>query len=121
MQLTIELNELHFYAHHGLYEEEKTIGAEYEVNVCIVYTPETVEAAYKGKVIDYPAVYELIKQYMQQPNLFLETIVMNMTRHILQSFPQAEKVTVRLQKKEPPLTSFEGTVFVSFTQTKSEL
>jgi dihydroneopterin aldolase len=41
--ITIELNGLKFFGHHGLYKEEQKIGGEFEINISISYeAPSTI-------------------------------------------------------------------------------
>lgn len=116
--LTIHLSNLHFYAHHGLYEEEKLLGAAYEVNVTVSHLPKTIPVKNLSDTIDYSAVYQLVKNFMQQPYALLETIVTAMAAQILDTFLQAQIVFVEIKKVHPPILSFQGSVGVSYTASR---
>lgn len=116
--LTIHLSNLHFYAHHGLYEEEKLLGAEYEVNVKLSYAPAIVPVKKLPDTIDYSAVYQLIKTFMQQPYALLETIATTLAAQILDKFLQAQTVWIEIKKVHPPILSFQGSVAVSYEASR---
>ncbi len=119
--LTIELTQLIFHGYHGLYEDEKTAGGEFEVNVSIDHHPGKIPVTNLEQTIDYSAVYELIKQSMQRRTYLLETIATKLAQEILLKFSQAEEVRVSIKKAHPPIKAFEGQVAVIFCLKRSEL
>ena len=112
--LTISVNNLRFYAYHGLYAEEKNIGTEFEVNLSVVYNPATVVVNDIEVTVNYVALYDLIKAEMQKPRELLETFLMEVTEHIHVAFPQIKKVEVAATKLNPPIAKFVGTVGVKY-------
>src|SRR5437016_517914 len=71
--LTINLNNLRFYSFHGLHEEERVLGNEYEVNVSIsIEAKERIVSL--EQTVNYVAVYKIIQQQMEKPNLLLEQV-----------------------------------------------
>jgi dihydroneopterin aldolase len=109
---TIHLNNLTFFAHHGLYKEEQLLGAEFEVNADI-----TVAA--KEKIVDieqtvnYVSVYYMIKKRMAIATPLLETLAQDMIEEIYQSDKRILSISVSIKKIHPPLTNFTGNVSVS--------
>lgn len=112
--LTIQLLHLPFYAYHGVYEEEKKLGGEYEVTALIRYTETKMPVLHITETIDYVSVYNLIKQHMQQPRALLETIATTLATDIFSSFAEAEEVSIEIIKKHPPVPNFEGSVGVKW-------
>ncbi|MFP5041679.1 dihydroneopterin aldolase [Parasediminibacterium sp. JCM 36343] len=111
--LSIHLNNLTFFAYHGLYEEEKVLGNIFIVNATVSYHPSH-QILDITDTIDYVSIYELIKQRMEMATPLLETVVMEMAQAILKNFPLAEEVSIELTKQKPPIPNFEGSVGVSF-------
>ena len=72
----IELEKIHFYAYHGVSEEERKVGNNYEVYIK-VYTDITQAIATDNLLttIDYGQLYEWIKEEMMQPSKLLEHVV----------------------------------------------
>ncbi len=112
--LSIQLNNLTFFAFHGLYEEEKLIGGEFEVNISIDYMPQTPVITSITETIDYSAVYTLVKEYMSIPTPLLETLAMNIAHGVLQKFSLAERIEIFIKKVQPPFPNFEGNVQVMY-------
>lgn len=110
--LTIELSNLRFYAYHGLYEEEKLLGGEFEVNVSVSLQPKKDLVENIDETIDYTEIFQLIKNSMEQQTELLETLVTGIAQKILSQFLLAEEVIVSVKKIKPPIISFEGTVGV---------
>ncbi len=118
--LTIQLLHLSFYSYHGIYEEEKKLGAEYEVNISISHQEENIPILHINETIDYVSVYELIKKHMQQPRQLLETIATTFAEDVFVLFNEAEEVTITIIKKHPPVVAFEGSVAVSYSAKRNK-
>ena len=118
--LTIELSKLRFHAYHGLYKEEKMLGGVFEVNISITHHPKNIPVIHIEDTIDYMAVYQTVKQLMQQPTPLLETLATSMANEILSKFSQAIEVTVGIVKVNPPIIAFEGSVGVKCVLKRAE-
>src|SRR5436189_6187659 len=57
--LKIELSKLKFHGFHGVHEEETKTGGDFEVDVVVYFTPETVPVRHLDETIDYTQLYEL--------------------------------------------------------------
>jgi len=110
---TIYLNNLHFHAYHGLFEEEKIIGNEFIVNVEIVLLNEQIISDLKQS-IDYSKVYEIIKDLMNTPTPLLETLVVNISNAIYTFDNNIKEISIKIEKKHPPIQNFIGNVAVSY-------
>lgn len=118
--LYIQLNNLRFFAFHGLYEEEKLIKNEFEVNIKIDYLPQTIIINELVQTIDYTAVYSIVKDIMETPTPLLETLAMKIVHEIFQKFPLAEKVEAGIKKINPPIEHFQGNVKLYYTASKTD-
>ena len=119
--LSIHLQHLRFHANHGLYKEEKIIGNEFEVDVTVKYYPPQLPVNEIKQTIDYAAIFQLVKEKMDQPVDLLETFVSETALGILKQFKVAEEVFICIKKLHPPLINFEGNVAVSFEVKRSDL
>jgi dihydroneopterin aldolase len=119
--LTIELTELVFYAYHGLYEEEKKLGASFEVNAAIQYLPAKLPVETIDETVDYTQIFALIKSKMQQPTELLETLVSKMAAEILSTFSQVLQVDISVKKLNPPIIAFKGHIAVRLVMNRSQL
>jgi 7,8-dihydroneopterin aldolase/epimerase/oxygenase len=115
--LTIHLQQLQFYAYHGLYPHETTNGNQFELNIDV----EVIEAEKINKLaqtVDYVDLYQIIKQRMQQPTPLLETVAQELASLILQYNQLITKVTINIQKKSPPIKDFSGNVAITCIKTR---
>lgn len=113
--LTIQLLNLSFFAYHGIHEEEKKWGGEFEVTVTVGHQPKANPVLHINETINYVSVYELLKQHMQQPRALLETVATTFAKDVFEQFAEAEELSITIIKKHPPIAAFEGSVGVSYT------
>jgi 7,8-dihydroneopterin aldolase/epimerase/oxygenase len=110
---TINLNKLQFFSFHGLHEEEKVLGGEYEVNL-------SLDLDEKGAVlkiedtVNYEKIFELIKQRMNIPTALLETVAQDIANLVCSSDNRIRKIRVSVEKKNPPIENIQGSVSVSY-------
>lgn len=112
--LSIHLHNIILFAFHGIYEEEKILGNEFELNITVAYSPKKIPIKHLQDTIDYIAVYELVKKRMAISTPLLETLASEMAEEILATFFLAEKVSISIKKLYPPVSQFKGNVGVSF-------
>lgn len=117
--LTVSLNGLQFEAFHGIYQEEKILGNSFEVDcsVDIQEPPHVIQ--HIDETVNYQKIYELIKSQMDIPTPLLETVAMNIGRHVHQSFPQVKAISVTIKKLRPPVNGLRGSTSVTWKKTYS--
>lgn len=112
--LKIHLNKLWFHAYHGLYEQEKITGNQFEVNIVLTQDLVAQEISELKQTTDYAAVYHLVKECMNQATPLLETLAQVICKKILAQFSLVNKVEIEIIKLQPPIKDFKGTVGISF-------
>ena len=112
--ITIHLHNLKFYAYHGVLEEEKIIGNEYEVNAEIKYHEEQVQITSLSQTVNYADIFLIIQKRMQISAQLLETIVMDIGNEIHQKYDHLQSIHISLKKLYPPIENIQGTVGVSW-------
>ena len=112
--MVIELKKIRFFAHHGLYAEERKTGNEFEVNLSVAYTPVAGTITDLDETVNYEKLYELLKTEMQKSRDLLETFVMEVTEVIHGSFPRIKRVEISITKLQPPIAGFSGSVGVTY-------
>jgi len=112
--ITISLHNVRFRAYHGLYPEERQKGNDFVVNMQVGYEPGQETILSLGNTIDYAALFEIINQTMQQPVDLLETLVQTMAHEVHDKFPAVKKVSVSVEKLNPPIDKFSGSAEVKY-------
>ena len=112
--LSIGLNNLSFFAHHGLYEEERILGNQFTVNLQVQYEPDTVPVQHLDQTIDYTGLFHLVQEAMSTPFPLLETLVTTLGEEVRQRFPQVRFVNIAITKQRPPVEGWIGDVTVRY-------
>lgn len=100
----IELKNMEFYAFHGCYAQEKTVGNRFIVDLS--YTVDATVAASSDNVADtvsYLDVYGVVKRQMEITSDILENVADRIITDLAETFPAIETMSVRVSKMTPPL------------------
>lgn len=112
--VTIKLKQLRFFAHHGLYEEERKVSNEFMVDLEVGFESPVPVITKMSETINYIKLYELVKRYMLQTSDLIESLAMKIGDEIHQLYPQVKKISISITKKYPPVINFSGNVAVSY-------
>ena len=113
-QFTISLNNVRFRAYHGLYPEERQKGNDFVVNMQVGYPAPHKPVLELEDTIDYAGLFSIINLIMQEPVDLLETLVQSIATKVKAGFPIVNRVTVSVEKLNPPIDKFSGTAAVSY-------
>jgi dihydroneopterin aldolase len=117
----ILLEGLEFYAHHGYYEEEQSLGNRFQVDLKIL-TPSPKEG-YQERLsltVDYVKVYALINVQMKIKFKLLETLGERIIQDIIEHFQMIENVEVTISKFNPPISGLCKRVAVKTSWKKEK-
>ncbi len=100
----IYLKGLRFHAFHGVLPQELLTGNDYLVDAAIDYDfSKAIETDDVADTISYAEIYSLIAQEMSTPAQLLEHVAGRMARHIVERWPEVDKVDISLTKLNPPM------------------
>lgn len=116
MTITLHLEKLRFFAYHGLYELEKRIGNEFELDVLLAFKQEKPLVQHINDTINYAIVFDIIKEEMQQPRELLETFISELALRLKNNFPQICKTNITIYKRTVPIEGITGRVGVALEQ-----
>lgn len=110
--LTITLNNLRFYAHHGVLPQEREVGAEFVLNLCLYIDEQDAQGALfadqLNDTINYAEAYEIVSQQMHIPSALLEHVCARIAKSLIRKFDTLRKVDVSLTKCMPPINGYTG-------------
>lgn len=113
--ITIHLDKLSFFAHHGLHDEEAVIGTDFELSVAVSFEPvEKITSI--TQTINYAEVYRIIDQHMRHPVSLLESLAENILTSIYGLDERIVNISVNINKLHPPIPGFSGSVGVSISK-----
>ncbi|MBK6620436.1 MAG: dihydroneopterin aldolase [Saprospirales bacterium] len=100
----IALEGMHFYAYHGVHEEERLIGGEFTVDVSIAV--DVSQAAVSDDIyqtVNYQTIYLICDAAMRIPSNLLENVAERIALQLKNQFGFIEEMTIRVRKKNPPV------------------
>lgn len=113
MEYQISLEKLHFYAFHGVFDEEKKNGNEFFVTlrIKIPFVEEILDDDLTSTV-SYADLYEVISHQMSIPRNLLEKVGVEIVNEIKAKFPQIKSGEITIEKCHPPIPGMLGSAEV---------
>ena len=97
MNTFVELRKIRFYAYHGVAEQERCVGNDYEIYVKVKYP-------FKDATLNYAQLYEIICREMKISSHLLEHVAGRIIRAIQTEFPLSEGGILSISKQKPPIS-----------------
>lgn len=102
--MTIRISRLRVYAYHGVLPQEGRVGNTYLLDIRLDLS-DTAAALTDdlAATVDYGAVCSLVRREMATPSRLLESLAYRVAMSILQHFPKVARITLSLDKDNPPV------------------
>ena len=102
----ITLKNLRFRAFHGVFEKEKELGNDFEVDVMLnCDLSKSAASDNLEHTVDYASVAQSIQEVMHSaPVDLLETLLYRIGALLQKRFAQAHRIEVRVRKIHPPMS-----------------
>lgn len=114
MEGIIEIEEMEFFAYHGCFEAEQTVGNKFIVYACLHYNCEKPAASDQIQdALSYQTAYEIIAREMMKRSHLLEHVGQRMLNALYEAFPQLTYARVKISKMNPPLGGKIGSTSVT--------
>jgi dihydroneopterin aldolase len=111
--VTVHLHNLMLHAHHGVYEEEEKVGANYELNLDVKFDEQDAKFDRLDDTINYEELFKIVKKKMMVPTPLLEKVCEGIIRRIRHEFAGVREVTISLFKLDAPIENLQGRVGVT--------
>lgn len=119
MKSHILLQNLRFYARHGVGEQERIVGNEFVVSLRLATDiGRAIESDEVSDTVSYADVFEAVREEMQIPSKLLEHVAGRIARRLLNDFPAIEAVELKLLKRNPPMGADIDAAGVELTLTR---
>jgi 7,8-dihydroneopterin aldolase/epimerase/oxygenase len=103
-KVTIELENMKFYAYHGHYEIEQTVGNHFMVNLLVETDGSVTARSDRLKdALDYQQLYRLVQEEMDIPSHLLEHVANRIAERITIEFETVTRMKVKIAKINPPM------------------
>lgn len=96
------LNKLKYFATHGLYKHESTVGANFEVDLEVYSNLELKQQNSIKDLIDYVVLKDIVDSYMTLRYELLEDVIFDIAKDIKSKYPDV-KGQLGIKKMNPAL------------------
>ena len=112
----IELKGLRFFAEHGMYEEERRVGNEFEVDISVACKSPKKKITSIEQTINYVELYRILQEEFAKRRQLLETLAMDIAERIQVQFDEIQTLLITIRKLNPPITNFSGSVAITYSK-----
>lgn len=104
MKSYIFLDQLKFYAFHGVGAQETLVGNEFTVDLRLkVDISRAAQTDEVNDTVSYADVFEAVKAEMNIPSKLLEHVAGRIVKRLFQDFKTIESIELKLTKRNPPM------------------
>ena len=116
----LTLNNIQFYANHGVKPEEQSLGGKYQVDAELLYNAQTaILSDDVSNALNYEEIVYAINEIMNGDSFSLiETLSYEIANELMERFPMMEKVTIRVRKLSVPIRYIIDHVEVEHTMMR---
>ena len=118
-KMHISLQGIRLHACHGVAEQERKVGNEFEVSLRVETDfSEAAEADCLEGTVDYAGLYRSVREEMAVPSRLIEHVAGRILRRVFQEYPQVEAAQVRVAKLNPPIGALLNRAEVEITRRR---
>lgn len=104
LMVTIEINGLRLYARHGVGEQERTVGNEFEVTLHLeCRVDDAMSSDDVADTVNYAEVIDTVRAEMDVPSQLLEHVAARVRDAVCRRFPLVAGGMVKVAKLTPPI------------------
>ena len=112
----ISIHDARFHAHHGLFEQETTVGNEFRVNLTVRIDASGFDADRDdiAGTLSYADLYDVLHEEMSHTARLLETICIRTARRLIRDYPLIQSGEIEIIKVAPPIPGIVGSTGVKY-------
>lgn len=100
----ILLENIRFFAYHGVAPQETTVGNEFVVSLRLkTDITRAMESDDVADTVNYAEIHQAVKEEMDIPSKLLEHVAGRIVRRLFNDFPTIESIDLKLSKRNPPM------------------
>lgn len=112
----VGLEEVRFFAYHGLFAEERILGNWFLLTVRVSKQVQGIQFEQIEETFDYGKIYTICQEVMAEPVDLLETVAQRIANKLKQSFYDIMSYEIHVWKEQPPLGMLGGKSCVSLKE-----
>ena len=100
----ILLENIRFFAYHGVAPQETTVGNEFVVSLRLkTDIARAMESDDVADTVNYAEIHQAVKEEMDIPSKLLEHVAGRIVRRLFNDFPTIERIDLKLSTRNPPM------------------
>lgn len=100
----ILLENIRFFAYHGVAPQETTVGNEFVVSLRLkTDIARAMESDDVADIVNYAEIHQAVKEEMDIPSKLLEHVAGRIVRRLFNDFTTIERIDLKLSKRNPPM------------------
>lgn len=100
----IELEGMHFRAHHGCFAEERNVGGHYVVHLAMrADAPQALLTDSIDEALNYQQAYQVVDEQMRISSHLIEHVAQRILEALFAQLPRLAWASVKIQKLNPPM------------------
>lgn len=100
----ILLENIRFFAYHGVAPQETTVGNEFVVSLRLkTDIARAMKSDDVADTVNYAEIHQAVKEEMDIPSKLLEHVAGRIVRRLFNDFPTIESIDLKLSKRNPPM------------------
>lgn len=101
----ITLNSVRLRGHHGVLEQERTVGGDFVINVSLRVSLDDAALLRDNLdgTVNYAEVHQVIKSEFSRPSNLIEHVTHRMADALLEHFTRIRAVRITVEKIAPPM------------------
>lgn len=104
MLTEIRLNNIRFFARHGVMEQEGAVGGDFAVIVTVGYDfSRAMQTDDVADTLNYAQLFEVVKRQMDIPSRLLEHVAGRIADEVFRTWPEAQYLHLEITKLNPPM------------------
>ena len=115
-EFEIRLYNVLMYGQHGVLPEERTLGNQYRVNICLRIDASDfdVDADELSSTISYAEVFEILQNEMNSTAALLETVAVKFARRAQNKWSNLKSGEIEIVKTVPPIPGMIGEACIRY-------
>lgn len=109
------VNDFRMRGYHGVHPLEKKIGCLFSIDFCVTFQRD-ISIKQLDESINYENLLTIIKKHMLIKRDLLETVCQDILDETYKSYPQVTRMEITLEKLDPPVENFKGSLSVNLIQ-----
>lgn len=104
MRTSIFIDNMRLHAYHGVLEQERVVGNDYEVTLRVDYPFDAALVSDDlNDTISYAHLSEIVKQQMAVPSKLVEHVAGRIINAVRQNYPDTLYIYIKVKKIAPPM------------------